>query len=62
MIRENFVEELKENLNFPRSDFIEMSQCRPFYPTTKEAVCINEANEPNHYASSGHKSANGSAA
>ena len=34
MIRENFIEELRENLIFPRSDFNEMSQYRPFIPTS----------------------------
>ena len=33
MIRENFVEELRENLIFPRSDFIEMSQYAHYIPT-----------------------------
>ena len=33
MIRENFIEELRENFNLSRSDFNEMSQYRPFIPT-----------------------------
>ena len=33
MIRENFVEELRENLNLSRSDFNEMSQYAHYIPT-----------------------------
>ena len=34
MIRENFVEELRENLNLSRMEFNEMSQLSLFIPTT----------------------------
>ena len=38
MIRENFVEELRENLNLSRMEFNEMSQLSLFIPTIQDSI------------------------